>query len=474
MSNRPVFDRVPPQNIEAERAVLGACLLNPDVIASAVEILGDKPSAVFYVESNQYVYRAILSLTKKGIPVDSVSLMEQMNADRTLERAGGVLNLAGLSNAVPTSANVEHYAKIVKDSATFRRMIAVCTRIQSACYNPQEPVEDVLGTAQALFEGLEKNTATSSACHVADVVERVLEETDRSLKGETSPGIKTGIKFLDALTNGLQYNELSFILGRPKSGKTAFALNIAYHAASHGVPVYIQSIEMPMVGLVKRLLTIESSVDFGKISRQFDVEAELERLKCGAIKVAGLPIIIDENPAVYGPDIRNGIRRFTNKYGPGLVIVDYLQKVALPKRADRRIETEDVTWLMAQAAKQTGCHVCMPSQLSRAAETMATGYQMGGAGKESGSIEQDAHLIMVLSKPKAKELDSLASTHGGQRNSYDSCFNLTVSHHRNGPTGDSYVRYIGQRQRFFDLDTNVSEPPPSDPNEQFEEHEFVF
>jgi replicative DNA helicase len=473
VSNRPVFDRVPPQNIEAERAVLGACLLNPDVIASAVEILGDKPSAVFYVEAHQFLYARSLSLTKKGIPVDTVSLMEQMNSARTLERAGGVSTSRGDEQRGPDLGQRRALREDrPKDSATFRRMIAACTRIQSACYNPQEPVEDVLGTAQALFEGLEKNTATSSACHVADVVERVLEETDRSLKGETSPGIKTGIKFLDALTNGLQYNELSFILGRPKSGKTAFALNIAYHAASHGVPVYIQSIEMPMVGLVKRLLTIESSVDFGKISRQFDVEAELERLKCGAIKVAGLPIIIDENPAVYGPDIRNGIRRFTNKYGPGLVIVDYLQKVALPKRADRRIETEDVTWLMAQTAKQTGCHVCMPSQLSRAAETMATGYQMGGAGKESGSIEQDAHLIMVLSKPKAKELDSLASTHGGQRNSYDSCFNLTVSHHRNGPTGDSYVRYIGQRQRFFDLDTNVSEPPPSDPNEDLEDMPF--
>lgn len=471
-------NRVLPHNVEAERSVLGAMLLNPDAIEAGIEALGDRPQQLFYVEAHQYLYRAVLALVKAGAPVDSVSLMEQLSRERKLEAAGGMSYIAGLASSVPTSANIEHYAKIVREAATLRRVIATCSRISSACYSGQESVEDILANAQGVFDGLEKSNVKGKTFHVADVVETVVDRVDRFLKGEQTSGIPTPWGWLNELTGGLSYGEISFLLARPNVGKTAMMLNIALHAAAVGVPVLVLSLEMCKEKLVERLLNIDGGVDFKRIEKRWQAESEVKKLTESAIRVGRMNVWISDEPTTTAADVRAAARRFASSQGAGLVLLDYAQKVATPGMDKLNVELAVAITALTKIPKETGHHLFVLGQLSREADALATGYEKWGKGAGTSQIEKDADMGFVLHAPKAKQKKSIAALYGCDVSEIENVFHLTLAKNRNGPTGDNYLRFIKDRQRFHEV---VITPPGAesatgseDPNEEIDEADTPF
>jgi len=269
--------RKPPQNVEAEKSVLGAVLLEPSSIDDVVDVLG-KNTSVFFEEVHQHLYGAMLKLQAANQPIDAISLIDALG--RRVDDAGGFSYIASLTSAVPTSANVDYYARIVRETATLRKMISTCSKIIGTCYNPEgETAEDILGFAEATFENMSAVAVGAKAVHISDVIETVLEDTEHALTHEKAPGIMTRIEWLDNITNGLAYSEMSVLLARPNVGKSAMMLNFAYQAASAKVPVLIFSLEMTEALLAKRLLNIDSGVDFHRLAKRWQVEPELKKLR---------------------------------------------------------------------------------------------------------------------------------------------------------------------------------------------------
>ncbi|MFO7976352.1 MAG: replicative DNA helicase [Candidatus Hydrogenedentota bacterium] len=454
----PVFDRTPPHDIDAERAVLGAMLLDPDAIGTAVELLRENPSEVFYAQAHQCLYGAMLSLYRNNTAVDATTLVHQLTRDGTLEDSGGASYIGELTSAVPTSANIEHYARIVLDTAVLRRTITICTRVIGKAYEGREEVNVLLDSAEADIFAIAEKRQLNPIQHVGQLLQPAVEKIESIIKSHSGiTGIATGFDKLDELLSGLQESDMVILAARPSVGKTALALNMARHiAVRNAKSVLIFSLEMAKEQLVQRMICMEGEIDSGKLRTGFLAKHVFPKLQLAAGKLNSAPVFIDDTANISILELRSKARRHASQHDLDLVIIDYLQLMNIGARAEnRQQEISEISRAVKGLARELKVPVLALSQLSREAEKDDSGIPKLSHLRESGAIEQDADVVLMLSRLPAEE----------GANMHQNRVRLDVAKQRNGPTGYIHLLFDKPMQRFRDLEegpaaARIQEPPP--------------
>ena len=435
------FGRIPPHNLEAEQAVIGCMLLDSDVIPTVTELIRSED---FYRDDHKEICEAILDLSEKAGPIDIITVSEQLQLRGTLDNIGGLDFLANISNAVPTTANARHYAKIVEEKSLLRKLIKAAANISSMSYEASEEAVYVLDRAEkSIFDILQKRN-TQGFTHIKDVLLETfnrLEELYNS-KGFIT-GIPTGFADLDYKTAGLQNSDLVLIAARPGMGKTAMALNIAQYAAVQiHVPVAIFNLEMSKDQLVNRMLCSEVMVDSQKMRTGKLEDNDWNKIAQALAPLSEAPIYIDDTPGITVMDIRAKCRRLKLEKNLGLVVIDYLQLMqGRGKSENRQQEVSEISRSLKILAKELQVPVVTMSQLSRGPESRADHRPMLSDLRESGAIEQDADIVMFLYR------DDYYNPETEKKNIAE----VIIAKHRNGSTGTIELRWFGEYTKFANL-----------------------
>ena len=449
------FDRLPPYNEDAERAVLGSILLNSDLTGTALEILGRDASEIFYFPAHQYMYEAMLNLWKKAKPIDAITLKEQLSAAGHLEDAGGLAYMADLTNVVPTSANMEHYARIVLEKSILRRLISSCTHIVAQAFDDPEVVDTLVDRAEGDLFKIADQRQINPILHVGELLDDTVNRIEKQMNSDTAiTGLATGVDGLDELTSGFQPSEMIVLAARPSVGKTALALNMARHAAvDNSKNVLIFSLEMAKEQLVQRLICMEGQINSKRLREGFLARKEFKKVQDAAGVLDGKPIFIDDTPNITILDIRAKARRHVAKHGCDLIIIDYLQLMSGTARYEnRQVEIAEISRSVKGIARELRVPVLALSQLSREAERDDTGRPKLSHLRESGAIEQDADVVLMLFRPPAHEMEEAPDM-----------IYLDLAKQRNGPTGKISLLFDKEVQRFRNLAQGRRAPaPPTD------------
>lgn len=472
------FDRTPPKSIEAERSVLGAMLLNNEVVGTAVEILRENAEDVFYDRAHQHIYQAITTLFSSNRPVDAVTLVHQLNTMGVLEEAGGPAYVGELTGAVPTSANVEYYAKIVLDASILRRLITACTNAAGEAYRAESEVDVILDRAEAEIFAIAERRQLNPIYVVGDLIEDGIERIEKQLKSRSGiTGVPTGVHELDTMLGGLQGSDMIVLAARPSVGKTAFSLSIGAHvAARQNKGVLLFSLEMGKEQLIQRLLCMEGEVNSRKLREGFMAGNEFNKVVRAATVLENAPFYIDDTANISVLELRSKARRHASQHELSLIIVDYLQLMQGSRRAEnRQVEISEISRAIKGLARELRVPIIALSQLSREAEKDDSGAPKLAHLRESGAIEQDADVVMMLFRPPKHESE-------GNEN----LIKLHVAKHRNGPTGMISMLFEKDLQRFRDIargpDMPRTTPPGTAPqaagyddyDEEFHEDDTPF
>ena len=435
-------ERVPPQNIEAEQAVLGAMLIKKEAIAEVQEIL--QPDD-FYREAHRIVYEAMVQLQNNDEAVDLVTLTEQLRKSEQLDKIGGLAFITQLANAVPTAANVVYHAKIVKEKAELRSLINAATAIASAAYEDNTDVENIMDDAEKKILAVANRQNGGAFESMKSIVMRTFERINvlyESKGGLT--GISSGFKDLDKLTAGLQKSDLILVAARPSMGKTAFTLNIASYVGTHGGKVAFFSLEMSKEQLMQRMLCAEGGIDATKLrTGQLDTQ-EWNKLVHVADTLSRTPIYIDDTAGITVMELRSKARRLKAEHGLDLIIIDYLQLMQgrPSKNGDnRQQEISEISRSLKALARELDVPVIALSQLSRSVESRQIKKPMLSDLRESGSLEQDADIVMFLYREDYYDKDT------ENKNITD----IIVAKHRNGPVDTISLFFQKEYTKFRDL-----------------------
>ncbi|WP_022853035.1 replicative DNA helicase [Thermodesulfatator atlanticus] len=440
--NEVAFDRVPPQDVEAEKCVLGSIFLDNNALLKVVEILSPQD---FYRGAHAAIYRTMLELFNRNEPIDLVTVHAALKERELLEQVGGAAYLAELAELVPTAANVAYYANIVREKAILRRLIMAGTEIVSRCYQATEPVDDLLEEAErAIFEIRAQGNRKSFFSIKEVIKDAVLQIEQLHQRREEVTGIPTGFYEFDRLTAGLQNSDLIIVAGRPSMGKTSFALNIAHHAAvEHGIPVAIFSLEMSREQLAMRMLCADARVDAQAVRTGRLSDADWQRLTYAANRLSKAPIFIDDTAAISVLELRAKARRLMAEHGLGLIIVDYLQLMKGKERRERREqEISEISSSLKAMAKELNVPVVALSQLNRRVEERPDKRPQLSDLRESGAIEQDADVILFIYREEVYKKDTLDK----------GIAELIIGKQRNGPTGVVRLAFLSQYSTFANLD----------------------
>lgn len=449
----PVFDRTPPHDIDAERAVLGAMLLDADAIGAAIEILRENPAEVFYAPAHQHLYSAMMSLYRSDTAVDSTTLVYQLNRDGTLEEAGGASYVAELTSAVPTSANIEHYARIVLDAAVLRRTITVCTRVIGKAYEAREDVNELLDSAESDIFAIAEKRQLNPIQHVGELLKPAVEKIESIIKSHKGiTGIATGFARLDELLSGLQASDMIILAARPSVGKTALALNMARHVAVHDSrAVLIFSLEMAKEQLVQRMICMEGQIDSGKLRTGFLARQVFSKLQVAAGKLDTAPIYIDDTPNISILELRSKARRHASQHALDLIIIDYLQLMrGGPSVESRQQEISEISRSLKALAKELSVPVVALSQLNRSLENRGDKRPMMSDLRESGAIEQDADVIMFVYR-EAVYCEHCRKKDGSCTANHERNAEVIIGKQRNGPIGTVELAFMGEHTRFENM-----------------------
>ncbi|EKX97831.1 replicative DNA helicase [Selenomonas sp. oral taxon 138 str. F0429] len=432
--------RVPPQSIEAELSVLGAMMLKKEAVTQAIELLR---SDEFYRQAHRVVFEAMESLVREGEPVDIVTVTESLRKSGLLEQVGGITFLANLTNSVPSTANLAHYAKIVKEKAILRSLIDVSTEIAGMAYEGSEDIAVQLDGAEqkilAIAGGRTTGTFTPIKDVVFDAVDRV-NQLAQSKGGIT--GLSTGLATLDSVTRGLQKSDLIIVAARPAMGKTAFVLNLATHVALQGGTVAFFSLEMPREQLMHRIFCAEGQIDATHLARGELDEEEWSRLVKVADRMIKTNLYFDDTSSTTVMDIRTRARRLKAERGLDLIAIDYLQLIQAPGRAENRtLAVAEMTRSLKVLARELSVPIIVLSQLSRATEGRSDKRPMLSDLRESGSIEQDADIVMFLYREDYYNQDTENAN----------ITELSIAKHRNGATDTVKMFFQKEYTRFRDL-----------------------
>jgi len=433
--------KVPPHSLEAEQSVLGGIIIDNEAMNRVLELLrpGD-----FYKEAHQRIFGAMISLFERGEPLDLITLTNELNRSKDLERIGGATYLAQLADAVPTAANIAYYAKIVKEKALLRRLIAAATDIVTECYREGQDIEELLDQAEQAIFSISQFRVRPAFFPIKEVLKEAFRSIERLYeKKELITGVPSGFKDLDRKTAGFQPSDLIIVAGRPSMGKTAFCLNIAQYAAVEAkVPTAIFSMEMSKEQLALRMLCSEAKVSASKVRSGFLSEGDLQKLTMAASTLADAPIVIDDTPALSVLELRAKARRLKGETGLGLIIIDYLQLMRGRSSAERREqEISEISRSLKALAKELSIPVIAISQLSRRAEDRPGRRPQLADLRESGAIEQDADLIIFLYR------DEVYNPHSDKKGIAE----VIIGKQRNGPTGTVELSFIPELTTFRDL-----------------------
>jgi replicative DNA helicase len=435
--------KVPPQNLEAEASVLGGILLENEAINRVLEII---TPVDFYRESHRKIFRAMMELADRSEPADLITLSELLKGKGDLEAVGGSTYLAALADQVPTAANIAHYARIIREKAILRQLINSATEIATRGFEEQGNVDEFLDAAEKVIFDIAEKKIKGSFVSVGDMIKDTLKAVERLYeRKELVTGVPTGFKDLDKLTAGLQPSELIIVAGRPSMGKTAFALNIASHAALNaGIGVAVFSLEMAREQLVLRMLCSEARVDNSKVRAGYLGERDFPKLANAAGRLHEALIYIDDTPAISVLELRAKTRRLIRDRDKkvGLVVVDYLQLMrGMGAASNREQEISEISRSLKALAKELRVPVIALSQLNRRVEDRGDRRPMMADLRESGAIEQDADVIAFIYRDEV--YNSKSSDKGVAE--------IIVAKQRNGPIGTVNLAFLNEYTRFEDL-----------------------
>jgi replicative DNA helicase len=440
-------ERVPPHALDAERAVLGGIMLDPDALE---RLEGNLLPEHFYVEAHRLIFSAMLELADAGQPVDALTIKDYLEQRDNLSRCGGEEYLGDIIESVPNAANITHYAHIVRERAVLREMLSVCNLVGQDIYSqPDLQVGEHLDLAEQRILAIAENFQRSrpSFARIRELMVRTYKQLEvRYAEQKPITGIPTGFKDLDEMTSGLQRSDLIVIAGRPSMGKTAFAMNLARNAAfeSEGKePVALFSLEMSSDQIAMRWLAAEARVNMKHLRTGRFSADDWRKLATASGALAESPIHVDDTPAISVLGIRSKCRRLKHELGGlGLVVIDYLQLMSGRRDAERRdLEISEITRSLKGLAKELDVPVVVLSQLNRSLESRADKRPMMSDLRESGAIEQDADVIMFIYRDEVYD----------QKPENEDLAEVIIGKQRNGPTGKVDFKFFKEYTRFEDL-----------------------
>jgi replicative DNA helicase len=429
-----------PSNVDAERATLGSVLLNRDALAAIAAWL--KPE-YFYLERHSQIYEAMLACFNNRVPPDTRTVSEELRRRGHLEQVGGVIYLAELVEGVPTSYHVEFYARTVERTAILRRLINTGAQIAALGYNEQIEIDETIDKAEALLFDIAQKRTSQDFVHISAVVDSYYEQLNylQEHRGEVM-GVQTGYRDFDQITGGLQRSDLIILAARPGTGKTSFAMSLAYNVAMYySNTVAVFSLEMGREQLVQRLIAMETQIDTHRLRLGQVPDNQLKIVFDAMGRLAQAPIYIEDTPGISIMELRSKARRLQSQHGVSLIIIDYLQLMSGRGKENRVQEVGEISRGLKALARELNVPVIALSQLSRAVEGRQSHVPMLSDLRESGSIEQDADIVMFIYRDELYNKDSdkkgIAEIH--------------IAKHRNGPVGVVNMRFDPSTTRFADL-----------------------
>lgn len=436
--------KIPPHDLEAEQAIIGSMLTDKDAVIASIEVLKEED---FYREDNKAIYSAILNLYNRAEPIDIITVKAELESMGKFEKIGGLEYLAELPEKVPTTANAIKYIKIVEEKSTLRRLIKTANEIIELGYSPTEEVEDIMEGAEKKIFNIMQDKAQKSYTPIKDaLVESFTKLEELYNRKQHITGVPSGFTELDYRTAGFHGSELILIAARPAMGKTAFALNIATHAAMKGnTPVALFSLEMSKEQLVNRILCSESMVDSNKVRTGKLEEDDWTKLAGTIGPLSEAEIYIDDTPGINIMEIRAKCRKLKLEKNIGMVVIDYLQLIQGSnnrRSGSREQEISEISRSLKILAKELDVPVIALSQLSRAAEQRPDHRPMLSDLRESGAIEQDADIVMFLYRDDYYNKDSEKKD----------IAEIIIAKHRGGSTGTIELLWLGSYTKFVNLE----------------------
>lgn len=435
--------RIPPQNVEAEQAVLGAMMLDHNAVIAAMEKLTPND---FYREVHRTIFEAMEHLHHENKEIDVITLPEELRRMKKLDDVGGIEYILSLPNLVATAANIEYHANIVAEKALARNLITTCTDLTAAAYDGEKEPEDLLDDAERKILQLSENKNRGDFSPVGAVVEETLDKITKLYENKAGlTGLPTGFRDLDRMTSGLQPSDLILVAARPSMGKTAFTLNIAQNVGvrQHKTVAFF-SLEMSQEQLVQRILCQISHIDSQKLrTGQLNSDEEWTRLTDACDKLYQAPIYIDDTPGISVAEMRSKARRLKSEHGLDLIVVDYLQLMQGRNAESRQQEISEISRSLKVLARELKVPLIALSQLSRSVESRQDKRPMLSDLRESGALEQDADIVSFLYREDYydKETENQHITE------------VILAKHRNGPVGSIKLYFKGEYTLFLNLDT---------------------
>nr|WP_083655441.1 replicative DNA helicase [Vaginimicrobium propionicum] len=432
--------RTPPQDVAAEQNVLGAMLLSKDAIADVLEIIKAED---FYRPNHELIFNAILDLFGRGEPADAVMVAAELDRRGQLEKVGGRVYIADLVGLVSVAANAEYYARIVRDKAVLRRLVDASVKISQLGYDGTGEVDDLVDEAQQTIYSITERNSAQDYVPIGELLQSTFDEIEAAKSNMT--GVKTGFSDLDDLTNGLHAGQMVIVAARPSMGKSTLALDFARQAAiKNNLATAFFSLEMSKTEIVMRLLSAECTVKLNHIRNGGMTENDWDRLKSKVTDITTAPLFIDDSPNLTMMEIRAKARRLKQHHQLKLMIVDYMQLMTSGRRVEsRQLEVSEFSRQIKLLAKELDIPIVALSQLNRSPEMRQDKKPMLADLRESGSLEQDADIVILLNRPDFYETDSKRAGEA----------DLIVAKNRNGPTRTIVTVFQGHYSRFTNLST---------------------
>jgi replicative DNA helicase len=439
----PSLYKIPPQSIEAEESLLSGILIDNNTLLDVIDIISPED---FYRSAHQKIFSGIVELFSKNEPVDLVTLTNALKERGSLEEIGGATYLATLVDTVPLAVNAKHYAKIVHDKATLRRLIERANDIAKECFEDRGNVDEIIDFAETSIFEISKNKHKQSFYRISEIIDGNIETLEeRQGNKALVTGVPTGFTRLDNLTSGLQKSELIILAARPSMGKTALALNIARNAAvDANVPIAMFSLEMSKEQLSMRLLCSEARIDSSRLRGGFFSMEDWRKLTDAAGVLSDTSIFIDDTPDISAMEIRAKARRLKMEKDIGLVIIDYLQLMKGRMSAERRdLEISEISRSLKALAKELDVPVMALSQLNRMLEQRNDKQPRLSDLRESGALEQDADVVAFIYRDEIYNSDD--------NNPKKGTADILIRKNRNGPTGEVILTFLDSYTRFENL-----------------------
>jgi len=435
-------DKVPPQNPQAEASLIGSLLIDKDAIIKIADIVHTDD---FYVDKNGLIFSAIIKLFEKREPLDVITLSEELEKQGNLKEVGGASYLTDLVNGVPSASHVVQYAQIVAQKATLRRLIEASSQINSMAYDEEEQLDSLLDNAEKTLFDVSQKHLRQNFVSIKDVLAESFDRLDSLHKDKDSiRGVPTGFTGIDNVLAGLQKSDLIILAARPSMGKTSLALNIAQNVATkQGVPVGIFSLEMSKEQLIDRLLASEAGIDSWKLRTGNLEDKDFEKINKAMGVLAEAPLYIDDSAMANVMEMRTKARRLQSEHDLGLIVIDYLQLMSGRAGSDNRVqEISEISRGLKGLARELNVPVIALSQLSRSVEQRTPKIPQLSDLRESGSIEQDADVVMFIYREDYYEKET------EKKNIAE----VLIKKHRNGPTGDVELFFQPEQTLFRSID----------------------